>query len=1704
VTNVNENETGANAMRANDHHPIRLPRRLGGLLQLALASVAAAAALVAAPARAQTDTVGAADGLTITVPNGYARIDVDDMNVLGSVGGVRWSRVWNGQEWQLNPQWESLSQSWKNLTGSQTADTTSGTIASSGGGGGGSGGSGSQTLAAGGSDSDGGCWVMVDEDWQPTVGKVMIGGVYDRGQIDGARMEPFNRIIGDTGGGASQDPSYVPPMWVNIDWAGLCMGTMATSTVQTLDGVRRNNELYLGDGTRYSFNNREVLEKRAVTQLAPAADDATLVATLATGSYPVATVQNPKGYRWSDRGGSWIEYNTQGQVVGFGDANNNRVYLARSSSGTLMGVVGDNGHVIYSLHYSGSMVDEVHDYPIAGDAADKLPARVVKYQYDDRNRLWKVTDVRGHVTTYDYDVSNRVTQITDADGRVDKIAYDGNDFVSKRIAPDGAETDYVFEYDSVNKQFNSHITYPPTAGGQRVDVATHNRVGQLVRQQSNGITTAEVHYDTGARIQSMTNSRGFTTRLTRNEFDQVVEEAFPDGATVKRTYTALNLQLTDETDELGTLHHYEYDALGNLLKAVDGVGTPDERTTEYVNESHGWPKQITYKGRMEANGTVTPDAVYLVEYDAVGSISKVTDPEGYVWRYGYDRDGNLTTATNPLGKTWTFGYDPADNQETMSTPLGRSALNKFDNVGDMLSMRNARGKTWQRGVDAMGRETGLSDPYGATYSRTFDGNGALVEASDASGKKLKMEYDALVRVVQSTDGNGASYRYDYTDADGTEKGARKPTKLDYPTFQRQMRYDERDRLTIKNDIDGQESRVDSYAYNGAALRKTATDANGKTRYYDYTPHGEIAQIKDPLGNALRQVYDARGNVIEIVDPNGHKTEMIYDRRDLLKSSKDALGHVTAYDYDERGHLKTLRQANGQRVEYQYDDDGQLAHWLEYAADDTLSRKIDFTFDEVGNLTNWSDGTLSADSVYDDADRLLSETVHYGGGVALSRSYTYYANNQIQSYTGPDGVTITYAYDPTGQLQQVSIPGEGSIAVTEWRWNLPKTVLLPGGTSQQLDYDGYQNLSHLRVLNPAQAVVFELQNQFGHLSEVKQTTTDATTVGYGYDDAERLTSVSAPSSSGRAASFTVDALSNRTTDSRTGSSVWHYDDANQLSDRGSVSYVYDDAGNQIRKVDSSLAEPARTTRYEYDALNRLSKVYDGGGTLVASYTYGPFDLRLSKTVGGRVTYFLHGEHGVLAEADASGTVSTLYGWNPQVEEATAPLFARVPDTSPSAVDGKRYVYFHDDELGTPLRATDKSGAVVWSADYDSFGRATVRTTGTNPVTINLRLAGQYFDAETGLHYNDRRYYDTDTGRYVTRDPIGFEGGINLYGYAGHSPTNFIDPTGEFIPIACIAINYGRCMIGCMAMAGVQHAVESHFGMSCGDFDWKGNLKDCALDCLLGMLPLPNPCGKFGKMFGTAVGLVGGLLNSFTGDTLVQVRPAGAAPTDALAGKAVLKPISEIRIGDQVLAFSEGKDKGDVPGLDGRLSYQPVVDLISSERSQRLVHITLDSGERITATEGHPFLTTEGWRDAILLKKGGKLKLNDSHEIVAIDVETKVARVFNLEVAHAHTYLVGEAGIVVHNGVTQNRTAGGNFEQQVANTMRNAGSNVRKSTTGIMTPHGMRFPDLEVLDQAGNVTRFIECKKGKSRYHESQRKKDQWIHQNMGIGTTVVRG
>ena len=267
--------------------------------------------------------------------------------------------------------------------------------------------------------------------------------------------------------------------------------------------------------------------------------------------------------------------------------------------------------------------------------------------------------------------------------------------------------------------------------------------------------------------------------------------------------------------------------------------------------------------------------------------------------------------------------------------------------------------------------------------------------------------------------------------------------------------------------------------------------------------------------------------------------------------------------------------------------------------------------------------------------------------------------------------------------------------------------------------------------------------------------------------------------------------------------------------------------------------------------------------------------------------------------------------------------------------------------------------------------------------------------TGLHYNFRRYYDPQTGRYISEDPIGYESGVNPYLYVDHNPINYIDPTGE-----CGAVG----VAGGIAM---NEALEAATGQ-CMEY----GLLDFALDALcVGAVAKAFKLNKLRRGADDGGGAkraknkdpdpevcdIGS--NSFDGDTLVHTDEG-------------LKPISEIAVGDQVLAYAEWLDEK---------RYEAVDAVITNEKDYTLYRISLNNGELIESTDGHPlFVEGQGWRDAKDLNKGDRLYLQDkgSVKITAIDVQHRFDRVFNLSVANAHTFFVGEEGVLVHNAKDKN--------------------------------------------------------------------------------------
>ena len=392
---------------------------------------------------------------------------------------------------------------------------------------------------------------------------------------------------------------------------------------------------------------------------------------------------------------------------------------------------------------------------------------------------------------------------------------------------------------------------------------------------------------------------------------------------------------------------------------------------------------------------------------------------------------------------------------------------------------------------------------------------------------------------------------------------------------------------------------------------------------------------------------------------------------------------------------------------------------------------------------------------------------------------YNALGQKSSQTYPDGATYNYSYDTNNQLSTVGLPtGFGSITLNSYLWTVPSQITLPGGTVRNLRYDGLLRLKELSVKDPGQSQVMSTQYGYDLTGNIVSKATEQSTTNYGYDPLDHLTSAAYTAAAGSSApiqtneAYSYDPLANRTSSATTAS--YSYNANNQLTQAGSIRYTYDENGNTTSQTDANNSNNTRS--YVYDTDNRLIEVHDASNAIVATYRYDPFGRRISKTLNNgsqsNTTYYFYSAEGLIAEADSNGQLTKSYGYAPGSTFSTNPLWMKVPASGTQTA--ATYYTYQNDHLGTPQKLLNQSGITVWSATYDAFGRATVDPSST--VSNSLRYPGQYADAETGMHYNWMRYYDPNTGRYSTSDPIGLMGGMNIYTYVSGNSMRWIDSRG----------------------------------------------------------------------------------------------------------------------------------------------------------------------------------------------------------------------------------------------------------------------------------------------------------------------------------------
>ncbi len=714
------------------------------------------------------------------------------------------------------------------------------------------------------------------------------------------------------------------------------------------------------------------------------------------------------------------------------------------------------------------------------------------------------------------------------------------------------------------------------------------------------------------------------------------------------------------------------------------------------------------------------------------------------WQYDYYPDtgsgndsGMLHLATSPLGKITTFSdYTYHGRPGRMVSPNGLETLIVYDGQGRVTAMtegnatvnltytadgileriEGAESEVWEIDLDQANRQTGLTDAGGNRTEYTLNPEGGregerFVDSQGTVRKEQTREFDANNRVSLIATVNGS----------------------------RTIRYDANGNLTEQTDP---RHLITGYTYDALNRLTSQTLPGSETATtVAYNPRNKQTSLVDAEDRSASWLYDDFDNQVGLSSPDTGSRSFQYDQAGNLTAMADALGRTTTYTYDDENRLTAIRH-NGTRADLIYD---QGLYGLD-------------------RLTGESTGDYSRTYAWQQNGLLAGETTLIDGRSATI-AYGYDRSRRITSLDMPGGLAVAYQRDATGAITGITATyNTTSHTVAENITHLPfgpvSGYRQGNGVVTVLGYDTDYRIASLQAGGLL---------DFGYTVDAEGavlTITDHIDISgnqsFLYDNQHRLVQATGPYG---ALSYSYDATGNRTTSTGpSGSSTYQYATGTsrltRISGAQATSFGYNANGNITSKGYQV---------FNYNADDRLSRVWLGNNQRIAAYTYDLQGKRLKKYASPTTRYYHYDQDGnLIAETDAAGALVRGY--------------IRL-DGQPLAMltgDGSIY-YYHNDHLGTPLRLTDATGTVVWAADYQPFGKAELLV---NTVENNLRFSGQYYDAETGLHYNWHRFYDPETGRYVSPDPIGLAGGMNLYGYVHNDPVNFIDPEG----LASFSENY----------------------------------------------------------------------------------------------------------------------------------------------------------------------------------------------------------------------------------------------------------------------------------------------------------------------------
>jgi len=1124
--------------------------------------------------------------------------------------------------------------------------------------------------------------------------------------------------------------------------------------------------------------------------------------------------------------------------LGYGWTHNYNVSVIPADAGGIVGVRRESGQVLYFKDAGGGAFT-------APEGAHNKLLRVnnqylftttenITYTFDEQGRLLSIADQHGNMLTMSYDIddTDKLVEVSDAFSRSIRFEYSYVEGLITKMTDSGGG-EYLYEYDSVWRNL-IEVTYPSDGEAEKIEYEyddpadDHNLTGvidenghiytydydaddrAILSTAQGGVNRIDIDYSGGDTVE-VTNARGYKMIYTRELKDGIgyitqIAAATQNGGGCQSCGAAGHYEydadhnLSSVTDARGIITRYTYDNRGNMLTVTEASGSGLERLTAYTPHAvFDKPEYITVKSA----DTPSQNKITEIGYDLDTGDALFISVKGYAGgQYGI-RTITLEEYT-PHGQIQRINGSRTDvNDITAFEYHADTDVNIF-NRGMLYRIVNALGQTTEfDDYNHFGLPQMIKDVNNVETLFNYDARGRLT-GKTLSGKTTAYAYDKAGNLKTVTPpGLKGSVSFDYTPADLIEY------VHDQPGNHLKFGYDNESNLISEENYDSGSvmKRNAHYEYNTFNRLWKTVNPDGTFALINTDANGNVTGHTDAVNRATQFAFDDLNRLMTRVQPGDVTTTYQHDVHDNPAEVTDAENTVTNYTYDDFGGLRTLSSPDTGDVTYDYDAAGNLKSKIDanqvtanyiydklnrliYKDFPTNNQDIGFIYDEAaavygkGRLTMVNDSAGVTSYQYD-ARGFITQETRVADNITYNTQYAYNDRGNPATLTYPTGSQVEYLRHDNERVSGILIDGHVLTQNVTYMPFGPEEDFVFGENILTIDREYYDNYYRLQSID-AQVLNFHYQY-------------------YADGNVKTIDGLPVPGVSDGQTEYQKSAAGNR---------------LNRITepDNTVYDYVYDNNGNTISDG---------VFTYEYNRNNRLIKVKHGAA-VIAQYLYDAFGRRVKKTISGTVTHFHYSSAGSLI-SETAGDGSPLRDYIYQNGNLIAIKLYGVQA-------GIYYVVC--DHLGTPQQIVNSSGVVVWKAAYQPFGKAQILI---ETITCNIRFKGQYSDAETGLHYNVKRYYNPLTGMYLTPDPIGLEGGINLYPYVKNNPINYIDPTGEFIFVGT-AIAVGGAYTATMALADITIAyivgqIASNVYNEMSGHGIYGNLPDPSI---LGDSIISSPC------------------------------------------------------------------------------------------------------------------------------------------------------------------------------------------------------------------------------------------------------------------------